>query len=220
MHSLRNRLVIVGAGGAGAEALWVAGRMMRSCGECSWEIVGFADDNPAIVGQLIDGCRVLGSVDGVIADFRNESICFHCAIGSNRVKRLIVDKFESAGFLPATLVDPTAVISGSASIGLGSYIGPQSNVSPFARIGRHVLINTQVSVGHHAQIAGFSQLCPGARVSGLAQVAEGGFVGSNAVLAPGVEIGAWSVLGAASFALKNVPAECTAIGNPARIVLK
>jgi acetyltransferase EpsM len=122
--------------------------------------------------------------------------------------------------IPLSLIDPSAIVAPSATVGPGTYIGPLTIVAPHAQVGRHVLINTQVSIGHHAVIADFAQLCPGSRPSGLCQIGEGAFMGSNAAAAPKVRIGAWATLGAASFALKDVPDATTAIGNPARVVLR
>lgn len=213
-------LIIVGAGGLGMEAHWVARNMNASGRGAKWEVLGCADDDPALVNQTVDGMRVLGTAAEVAKERNSQSIYFHCAIGDNRIRKRIVEIYRAAGFMAATLIDPTAVVAETAVIGEGCYIGPQSNVSPFARVGQHVLINTQVSAGHHCVLGDFSQLCPGARISGQCQVGEGGFIGSNAVMAPGVKTGDWATVGAASFALRHVPAGATVVGNPARVVLR
>lgn len=213
-------LVIIGAGGAGCEALWVARRMGAQGTGMTYKVLGFSDDAPALAGTMVDGLPVLGPVARILAEYGGRGVYFHCAIGNNGARKKVAEQFEAAGFVAATLIDPSAVVAETARIGAGTYVGPQSNVSPFAQVGRCVLINTQVSTGHHAQVGDFAQLCPGARVSGNCRVEEGAFVGSNAVIAPGAGIGAWATLGATSFAIKNVPAGATAVGNPARIVLR
>ena len=43
-------------------------------------------------------------------------------------------------------------------------------------------------------------------------------MGSNAVVGPGVTLGLESVLGAASFAARDIPDRVTAMGVPARVV--
>lgn len=204
------KLIIVGAGGAGSEALLVATRM---AGE--WEVIGFCDDGPELRGGALDGVPVLDTIDGVAERFKSQGLWFHCAIGRNASRKRIADRLESAGFVAATLVDPTAVVAGSAVIGAGTYVAPLAFVGPGARVGGHVLINVSASVGHHSMVGGYAQLCPGARLSGGTILGDGAFIGSNAVTVPQVRIGEWATLGAASLAARDVPPHTTAIGVPA-----
>ncbi|HNI21049.1 MAG TPA: hypothetical protein PLS35_20200 [Nitrospira sp.] len=43
-------------------------------------------------------------------------------------------------------------------------------------------------------------------------------MGGGAVILPGVTIGDRSVVGAGSVVVHSVPADCVAVGNPARVV--
>ena len=217
--SARGDLIIIGAGGAGLEALWVARRQTgERGGSVGWNVLGFADDKPSLRGVGFDGAEVLGSSTELIARFRGRTVKFHCAIGNNRVRARIAALWEQAGFGAATLVDPTAVIAGSASIGLGCYIAPSAFIGPAARIGEHVLINVGASVGHHVQIGDFGQLSPGARLSGYTVAGAGVLFGSNAVTVPGIQVGEWATVAAASLAVRPVPAGGTALGVPAKIL--
>jgi sugar O-acyltransferase (sialic acid O-acetyltransferase NeuD family) len=204
------KLIIVGAGGAGIECWFVAARMAGV-----WEMVGFCDDSPALKGKSIEGGTVLDNTEGVLARYHDRGVFFHCALGRNEIRQRVAARFEAAGFLPATLVDPTAVTAASAEIGAGTYIGPLAWVGPASHIGRHVLINVGASVGHNNQVGDFAQICPGARLSGGTVVGEGAFIGSNAVTVPLARVGEWATLGAASLAARDVPARVTAIGVPA-----
>jgi sugar O-acyltransferase (sialic acid O-acetyltransferase NeuD family) len=203
-------LIIIGAGGAGLEALWVA----RRVGD--WRVLGFADDAASLAGKSFDSLPVLGTLTEVIAQTREQEVWFHCAIGNNLVRKRVVSRCEEVGLRPATLIDPSAIISPSATIGIGSYVAPFSFVGPEAAIGKYVLINVGASVGHHSRLSDFGQVCPGARISGNVVLGEGAFVGSNGVITPGIEVGAWATIAAASLAARSVPAHCTAIGVPAK----
>jgi acetyltransferase EpsM len=206
------KLIIIGAGGAGIESLFVARRMGGI-----WDFIGFGDDSQALEGCLVEGLPVVGSVSGVLSRFGGQDMSFHCAVGSNQARKRIAEAFEAEGFSPATLVDPTAVIGGSAAVGAGCYVGPQSYVGPQAVVGRHVIVNVGASVGHNNVIGDFSQVCPGARLTGGTVLGEGVFVGSNAVTVPGSKIGAWSTLGAASLLVRDLPERVMAIGVPAQV---
>lgn len=209
-------LIILGAGGAGLEALLVARRM----GTTEFQVMGFADDNPALSGQTIEGVPVIGGVDAVLAEWAGKGIHFHCGIGRNVVRKKLTTDFVARGFLAATLIDPSAVIAGSAHIGDGTYIGAHVFVGPQARVGRGALINAGASIGHHCVLSDFSQVCPGGRLSGHSSLDEGAFVGSNGVTVSGITLGKWTILGANSLALKSVPSGSTAVGVPARVIAR
>jgi sugar O-acyltransferase (sialic acid O-acetyltransferase NeuD family) len=212
MLSGAQKLIIIGAGGAGLEALQVATRM------ATWSILGFADDAPHSTGDLVGQIPVVGTVAETLERFAGQSVHFHCAVGANTDRRRLAEFAESREFIPATLVDPGADVAASATIGAGCYVGPLAFVGPLAVVGRHVLINVGCSIGHHSNVGDFSQVCPGARVSGASVLGTGSFIGSNGVVAPGVRVGDWATVGAASLAAREVPPGCSAIGVPARII--
>jgi sugar O-acyltransferase (sialic acid O-acetyltransferase NeuD family) len=215
-------LIIVGAGGVGIEALWVAEAMNRArpADQPSWRIVGFCDDNPGRCGEEVQGWRVLGTSQQVADQLGGGSAgChFHCAVGQNKHRRRLAEFFEARGFIPATLIHPSAVVAASAEIGAGSYIGPLTVVPPLAKVGRHVLINTSVSIGHHSVIGDFAQICPGARINGGCRIDTGAFIGSNASVHPGLSIGEGAIVGANSFVVRSVKPHFSMLGVPARIV--
>lgn len=217
MSETARKLVIVGAGGAGVEALWVARRMNSAAGPPVWDAIGFADDNPSLSGRTIAGLPVLGTPARIIQDAGLKAF-FYCAIGNNRQRQRQAEFWEAAGWQGATLIDPTAVVAPSAEIGAGSYIAPLAFIGPEVVLGRHALINTGASVGHHTVAGDFTQLCPGGRLSGHTRLGEGAFVGSNAVTVPGATVGEWATVAAASLVVRDVPPRVTAIGVPAKIL--
>lgn len=44
------------------------------------------------------------------------------------------------------------------------------------------------------------------------------FIGMNTIVLKGVTIGARSVIGAGSVVVKSIPADCIAVGNPAKVI--
>ena len=213
---MTSKLIIIGAGGLGPEVLWAATR--GGALQPAWDVVGFCDDDPAKKAQSLGGVPVLGRIeDATIAG--GGAVHFVCAVGSNARRRELVARALAAGWQPGTVIDPTVQLGPGASVGSGSYVGCGSIVSVSGRVGEHVIINHHCTIGHDSEMGDFSQASPGTRVSGGCRVGAGALLGSNAVLAPGVSLGDNAVLGAASFALRNVPAGATAVGNPARVLM-
>jgi len=211
------RLVIIGAGGFGQEIIWAARNMNAS--RPQYEIVGYCDDDTTKKGNLIYSAKVLGTpeeVDRIMA----EKPCFICAIGDNVKRAKAVKRVLSLGWLPAIVIDPSVIIAEGVSVGEGTYVGAGCILSPYAQIGNYVIINHHCSIGHNSVLDDFVQVSPGGRVSGSCRVKEGASLGSNAVIAPSITVGRFATLGASSFAMTDITDDVTAIGTPARVVLR
>ena len=210
-------LVIIGAGGFGQEIIWAVRNInaLRS----QFEILGYCDDDPEKKGTVIYRATVLGSPEEVDRTLP-EKPSFICAIGDN-VKRAKAAKIVlSLGWLPATVIDPSVIVAEGVSVGKGTYVGAGCILSPYAQIGNYVIINHHCSIGHNSVLEDFVQVSPGGRISGSCHIKEGATLGSNSVIAPGKELGRFATLGASSFAMTNIVDDVTAIGTPARVLLR
>ena len=63
----------------------------------------------------------------------------------------------------------------------------------------------------------------GARATGIEQglpvtVGDNCWIGGGAILCPGVTVGDRTVIGAGSVVTRDLPADCVAAGNPARVI--
>jgi len=217
MTTTATDLIIVGAGGQGLEAAWIAVEIALA-GRANFHLLGFVDDAPDLVGKKVGRWEVLSAVDDFIAKRRGHSLLFHCAIGRNDARKTVAEKMEAAGFIPMTLISSQASVSPDVTVGEGSFIAARAYLGPEARIGRHVIVNVHASLGHHSVVENFVQLAPGARVSGGCCLAEGAFLGSNAVLGPRIKMGRWSSLGAVAFGSRDIPEGSVHVTTPARRV--
>jgi sugar O-acyltransferase (sialic acid O-acetyltransferase NeuD family) len=210
------KLMIIGAGGMGAEFIWIAEEMHAAADGKRWQILGYVDDAPEKWGMRLGRYTMHGSTEEAATKFSGEEISFAVAVGNNATREKLAGAAEAAGWRPATLVHPSVIVADDARIGEGTYIAPGSVVCPRASVGNHVIVNTHVSVGHDSVLGDYSQVCPGARVSGGCRVGRRAFLGSNATLMPLVVVGDGAIVGANSHAVRNVMAGVTVVGCPAR----
>lgn len=215
-------LIIIGAGGFGAEAAWVV-REINAVhpGESrarGWNFVGFADSDESKRQTLHAGFPVHGTLEQAAVAFTGSEVWFFCAVGNNAARQRLVSQAESLGWKAAALVHPSALIADTASVLAGTYVGPGSIVSNNARLGRHVIVNMHVSVGHDVVVGDYCQLSPGSRISGFCRIDELASLGSNAVLMPGTQVGRGALVGACSLAHGEVAAGTTVCGVPARMI--
>jgi sugar O-acyltransferase (sialic acid O-acetyltransferase NeuD family) len=210
-------LIILGAGGFGQEIVWAVRNMNAVCPR--YEVAGYCDDDPTKKGGVIYGTSILGSAEEVDKSLFQKP-GFVCAIGNNLKRALAVDRVLALGWKPVTVIDPSVIIAEGVVVEIGTYVGAGSILSPYAQIGKHVIINHHCSIGHNSVLEDFVQISPGGRVSGGCRIETRALLGSNAVVAPGRIIGRRATLGACSFAMTDVPDDVTAIGTPARVVMK
>lgn len=211
------KLLIIGAGGMGKEAAWVAADAKRAgMRGADWEILGFADDNRAKLGALVYGFPVLGTFEELAAKYAGGPLAYYCAVAAVEPRRRLVAQADSLGWTAATLIHPSVILADDAVVGKGTYVGALSVLSPSCRVGNHALINQRVTIGHDAVVEDFATVFCGAQINGGCVVGEAAVLGSNATLQPAVCIGDSAVVASNSAVLRNVDPGVSVIGVPAR----
>jgi sugar O-acyltransferase (sialic acid O-acetyltransferase NeuD family) len=141
-----------------------------------------------------------------------------CPIFTPRHRFVAHEEALAAGFrFAAALIDPTAIVASSSTIGAGSFLNAGCIVGAAAIVAEHVVINRGACIGHHVEIAAFASLGPGVVVGGHVTIGSGAMIGAGAVLLPSVHIGAHAIVGAGAVVVADVPAHAKVLGNPARI---
>lgn len=206
-------LIIIGAGGLGRETIWMAERINAVNPE--WNILGFIDDKPSYKGKIIDGYRVLGNS----ADVATYPDAYYvCAIGNASIRKSAVEKIlRIAPVKFATLVDPACVwCRGRTSIGEGCIICAHTYITVDIKIGNHVYFGADGTVGHDARIDDFVTCYPGVNVSGATHVSSCCEIGAGSQIIQGISVGERTIVGAGSVVIRDLPADCTAVGAPAK----
>lgn len=196
------KIAIVGAGTFSLEAAWVAER-------AGYEIAGYCDDDPAKAGTENGGKPVFGTVEQAPLP---AGTGFLVAVGNCKVREDLFHRAESRGWVPATVVSPSAVVAANATIGPGCFIGDFTLVSVNASIGKGVLVNSHCNVGHDAMIGDFAMICPCAGLTGGSRVGRRSVVGTNACMMPYKSIGDDAVLGMGAALVCDMPDGQTLVG--------
>lgn len=206
-------LIIIGSGGLGRETAWTAERINAVSPE--WNILGFIDDNIQVQGHVIDGYRVIGTTAAV----KNYPDAYYvCAIGSARIRRMVVEKIKSIADVKfATLIDPASAFGRERiEIGEGCIICANTYITLDIKIGNHVYIGGNATVGHDAQIGDYVTMYPAAVLSGSTHVGTGCELGTGSRVIQGLSIGSGTIIGAGAVVVRNMPPDCTAVGVPAK----
>ena len=206
-------LIIIGASGFGREVAWLIERINRV--EPTWNLLGFIDDNDAIQDKDINGYGVLGKTEDVA---KYPDSYFVCAVGASKVREEIISRV--IGINPqirfATVIDPSVEMSDLVKIGEGTIICAHTIVTVNIEIGAHVIINLDCTIGHDAVLHDFVTLYPSVNVSGITDIGHAVELGTGMQIIQAKKIGDYSIVGAGSVVVKDIPPRCTAVGAPAK----
>lgn len=206
------RVMLLGAGG---HAQVVADIILRAQkAGANFELIGFLDDNPALIGATILGVPVLGTL-AQLDEFDHDAIIV--AIGDNKIRARIFEIMRMRGERIINAIHPAAILASDVRLGEGVMICAGVVVNTGTVIGDNVILNTGCTVDHHNRIGDHVHIAPGVHLGGNVTIEEGAMIGIGACVMPGRSIGAWSVIGAGSVVTKDIPAYVTAVGVPARV---
>lgn len=179
-----SRLVLIGGGGHCRSVLDAALRM-----NAFQEIVILDPRLPA--GSKVMGYTVVGNDDRLPElrekGFDNAFITVG-SIGDTSLRRKLVEKADTHGFICPCIIDPSAIISEFAIIEPGVFVGKNAVINAGAEIGKHAIINTGAVVEHDCRVGSFTHVAVGATVCGGCNIEEDAFIGAGSTLIQGLAI--------------------------------
>lgn len=205
-------IVIIGAGGFGREVAWLIEDINQNAQQ--WNIVGFVDDNEKLQGQEYNGYKVVGNTDWLT----EQEYYVINAIADPFIKKIIMIKLKESQNIYPTIIHPSVIFSKSTSIGKGTIICAGSVLTVNSKVGNHVSINPNVTVGHDTKIEDYSSILPGANISGNIVLESGVLIGAGAVVIQNLTVGENSIIGAGAVVVGNIESNCTAVGVPAKSI--
>lgn len=215
MDALRTpqRLVILGAGGFAREVLDV----YLACNEAGWgpfEVLGFLADGEH-AGSLVNDLPILGGIEWLAG---RDDLLAICAVGDPAVRRTIVRRATGAGARFHSVIHPKATLTRRVEIGPGTVITAGCVLTNQIRIGSHVHLNLNCTVGHDTVIEDYVTVAPGVHISGNVTLGAGSNIGTGAVIIQQHSVGSGAVIGAGAVVTTDIPPDTVAVGMPAKAI--
>lgn len=205
-----DHLLIIGAGGFAREVAWLARTISPDMS------ITFVVNREEYLTAPVDG------IDVVLLDEIEPSPNqgFVVGIGDPRARRDLASHCTARGLQSATLIHPAIDLSGANTIGEGSVLCSGVVITTGIRIGRHVHLNLNSTVGHDTVIGDFVTVAPGANVSGNVAIEREASIGTGASIINGVHgnplvVGERAVVAAGACVTKPVEPDSLVAGVPA-----
>ncbi|WP_285060286.1 acetyltransferase [Pedobacter ginsengisoli] len=207
-------IAIIGAGGFGREVKMLIDQINKL--DLQYNFIGYFDDGIE-KSTLVNGYPVLGPVSDI--NDVQEELCVVSAIGLPSLKRKLLDRITNPLITYPKLIHPSVIMGeDDLSIGEGTIITAGCMITVNITIGRHVVFNLGCTVGHDTTIGDYSSFMPSVNVSGEVTIGNEVYVGTGAKIINQLSIGEKTIVGAGAVVYKSLPANCTAIGVPAKAV--
>ena len=204
-----NKLAIIGAGGHGkvvADAALAAGWADIHFFDSAWPVKSNNGHWP-VVGNTQHYIENMDLYEGVVI-----------AIGVCKTREVEFQTIKSAGGQIINIIHPKATLSPFAKIGKGVVIFAGAVINVDAVIGNNCIINTAATIDHDCILKDSIHIAPGAHISGNVTVGFGSSIGVGATIRQGIHIGDHAVVGAGAVVVKDIPNNITVVGNPAKIL--
>lgn len=206
---MKNKLILIGAGG-------YAKSVIDSINNDEYTFCGFIDENVTKKNHL--GYPVFGnSFDSI--DNKNEYVYF-ISIGDNIQRKKWYDKLILENLRLINIIDKTSIVSINANIGIGCFVGKMAIVNSHSTIGNNCIINTKSLVEHGCTIDNHVNISTNVVVNGDVQIGEGTTIYSSSVIKGQTRIGSWSMTGAGTVVINDIPDNVLVVGVPGRIKKK
>lgn len=208
-------VVILGAGGFAREVADIF-EACKSHGD-DVDVLGYVVETPYFeIGIVINDLPLLGDFRWL--QNRASEVEAICAVGAPEVRMRLVQQALDLGVGFCSAIHPTATITPRVRIGRGVVVGAGCIFTNNIVVGDHAHINLDCTVGHDVVIKSLVTISPGVHISGNVTIETGSYVGTGANVIEKTAIGHWSVVGAGTTVVKDVPPNTTVVGVPGKVI--
>ena len=179
---------------------------------CDFIIEGLIDNNKS--GSYLN-YPIIGT-DDLAHSLCNKEIII--TPDTPRIRKKLVKIYLKTGIAFPKIISSYAIISASATIGMGTIIQQGANVSSFSLIGQFVKINTNANIMHDCIIGDYCTIAPNAVILGNVNIGSEVYIGANSTILPNIQIGDNVIIGAGAVVTKSVKDNCVVMGVPAKTV--
>jgi len=183
-----------------------------------FHLLGLLKSPDNIPVEDVLGYPVLGTEELIPELIRNDEVYFFNNVNYSPAQMKKADMILAEnGCRTVSLIHPDidmshVVYGDNIMLCEGTILGPE------VHIGNHLTCRLGCIISHEVIIEDYVYISPGVTVCGNAILKEGCDIGAGATILPTRTIGRNSIIGAGAVVTKDIPANVTAVGMPARVI--
>ncbi|TYB79050.1 acetyltransferase [Bizionia myxarmorum] len=210
---MKKQILIAGTGGFSKEVLCLITDLGRYD-----DVLGFIEPDFIIEkGDLPD--QIMGKPILPYSQVDPEKHLVSIAIGDSIIReRAITQLPKGVEFI--TLIHPTAVVSEWVTLGEGSVVCAGTIITCDIKIGKHVQLNLNTTIGHDCVIGDFFTTAPNVNISGNCTFGNHVYFGTASSIKQGVSIIENVTIGMGAIVTRDITEPGVYIGIPAKPLKK
>lgn len=118
----------------------------------------------------------------------------------------------------ATIIHPSVYITPHIEVGEGTIICVGNHFTTNIKIGEFCIIDCYISIGHDAIFNDFVSIMSNSAFGGDTLIGQGCYFGLSCTVINKIKIGEWSVIGAGTTVVNDIPPYSLAVGVPAKVI--
>ena len=174
-------------------------------------VLGLFDDNRP-PGLFYRNTQIIGKISNINTCLL-KCATFFCACGNNTLRSEIIKQLP--GLTWTNCISRHSIISPSAIIGIGNYIGISTKILADANIGDFNILNDGCTITHDNKIGNYTHIAPNASLGGFVSIGDFCLVGTNSTVNPSVSVQNNIILGSGAVVIDNIYKPGTYVGVPA-----
>ena len=216
---MKKKILILGGTGAGMIAASIIDRKEDA------EVMGFINDFVPVGDNIVSferKIKVIGKTASVLDFLQDDNVYVFVAYEGIRNPYKSYDVWKSLHIPDEkyySVIDDMAVVPYEyCNIGKGVMIAQFSQISPGSTLSDNCMMLGNSFLGHDSFVNEFSHLTTNSVIGAHVKVGKGVTIGMNSTIRGGVTIGDFSLVGAGSVVLHDVPPNTIVAGNPAKVL--
>ncbi len=202
---MKKKLIVIGAGDYSQS-------IYNSLNTKKYKIVGYIDKEK--LGYNLGKPILADSVDKI----KNpKKYVYFVALGDCHSRMLNYNYLKYKGLKVINVIDKSAQISDLAILGEGNFVGKNCIIGVDVIIGNNNMFNTGVVVEYHSRIGNHNRIAPNVFVA--CHIGDSCFLGVSSTSLHN-KVGNGAIIGAGAVCLKDVQANQTVVGLPAKELVK
>lgn len=171
----------------------------------------------------LNGIKHIGNdsnLDKLFSDGWNNAFIAVGSVGDTSIRRRLYKQLKEIGYTIPNIIDKTAIISKTAILGEGIFVGKNAVINSSSIIGDNAIINTGSIVEHDCKIGNFVHISPNSTVCGETTIGDDTHIGADSSVKQCISIGNNVTVGLGSVVVNDIGDNCIAYGNPCKVIKK